>query len=58
MLLSMGEELQTDTQGSFVQRGDGSNAGVFTHNGGNSDVIKTTAILANWFDYTYWSFSC
>ncbi|MCC1485270.1 hypothetical protein, partial [Winogradskyella immobilis] len=50
-----GGRITTETQGTFVQRGNGSDAGTFTSSGGNSDVIKTTAILANWFDYTYWS---
>jgi hypothetical protein len=50
-----GGRITTETQGSFVQFGDGSDAGTFTHNSGNSDVIKTTAELANWYDYTYWS---
>ena len=48
--------ITTETQGSFVQRGNSSLAGSFTLGAsGDSDVIKTTSNLANWFDYTYWS---
>ena len=48
--------ITTETQGSFVQRGDSTFAGAFTlAANGNSDVIKTTSALTNWYDYTYWS---
>ena len=42
-----------ETQGSLVQNND---AGLFTVNsGGGASVNKTTAILNNWYEYTYWS---
>jgi hypothetical protein len=43
-------------KGSFVQRGDGSAAGMFTLNtNGVSKVNKKTAPLNNYYEYTYWS---
>ncbi len=48
--------ISTETRGSFVQRGSGALAGSFVLSGtGASEVIKTTADLANWYSYTYWS---
>ncbi|WP_299520749.1 hypothetical protein [Winogradskyella sp.] len=48
--------LFVETSGSFIQNGDGVNAGSFTLNGtGSSTVIKFTSPLNNWYDYTYWS---
>lgn len=45
-----------ETQGAFIQRGVGANAGIFTLNGAaSSQVNKLTAPLTNSFDYTYWS---
>ena len=41
------------TQGAFVQIDD---TGAFTVNtGGSSSVIKETAIIKKWYEYTYWS---
>jgi hypothetical protein len=37
--------------GSFVQNDD---AGIITNNG-SSEVLKTTSLLNNWYEYTYWS---
>lgn len=54
--VSNGARITTETQGSFVQRGDGVSAGVFFVGiSGNSNVIKTTAVLNSDVDYTYWS---
>ena len=45
--------LTVETQGSFVQVDD---SGTFTVNpGGSSSVIKQTANLNDWYEYTYWS---
>lgn len=45
--------LQVASSGSFVQNSD---AGTFTVNtGGEAYVNKTTSVLKNWYDYTYWS---
>ncbi|RNC88364.1 MAG: hypothetical protein ED556_04035 [Winogradskyella sp.] len=54
--VNSGSEITTETQGSFVQRGDGSLAGTFTVNtGADSFVNKETSPLTNWYDLTYWS---
>ena len=46
-------DLIVETQGSFVQVDD---SGTFTVNsGGSSSVIKQTANLNDWYEYTYWS---
>jgi len=45
--------LIVQTHGAFVQLGDGVSAGIFTNNG-TSSVIKETANLNNWYEYTYW----
>ena len=48
--------ITTNSKGSFVQRGDGTSAGSFTLNtNGIANVSKTTAVLNNTYDYTYWS---
>ncbi|NNK73582.1 MAG: hypothetical protein HKO94_10355 [Flavobacteriaceae bacterium] len=49
-------ELTIETRGSFVQNGDGINSGNFTlGSGARARVIKQTALLDNWYEYTYWS---
>ncbi|WP_052184274.1 GEVED domain-containing protein [Psychroserpens sp. Hel_I_66] len=49
-------EIIVNTHGAFIQRGNSTAAGTFTLNGtGNSQVVKFTAPLQNWYDYTYWS---
>ena len=56
LIINDGVTLTTETQGSFVQRGNGTLADSFTLNGtGSSEVIKTTSILNTEEDYTYWS---
>jgi hypothetical protein len=45
-------ELFVETQGAFIQRGDGLDAGAFT---GVATVNKTTALKQAWYYYTYWS---
>ncbi|WP_299113877.1 lamin tail domain-containing protein [uncultured Winogradskyella sp.] len=53
---SVSNEVTVETQGSFVQRGDGALAGSFTLNAGATSVVnKTTSPLTNWYDVTYWS---
>ena len=48
--------LVVETKGTFVQRGDGIEAGSFRlQNTGTSSVNKSTALKQNWYDYTYWS---
>ncbi|MFD2543087.1 choice-of-anchor D domain-containing protein [Lacinutrix gracilariae] len=45
-----------EDKGSFVQRGDGVNAGTYTlHTNAVTQVNKRTAPLNNWYEYTYWS---
>ncbi|WP_138432345.1 T9SS type A sorting domain-containing protein [Winogradskyella algicola] len=45
--------LQVASSGSFVQNDD---TGTFTVNsGGEAYLSKTTSVLKNWYDYTYWS---
>lgn len=45
-----------EDKGSFVQRGNGVNAGTYTLNtNARTQVNKKTAALNNWFEYTYWS---
>ncbi|TYB78872.1 GEVED domain-containing protein [Bizionia myxarmorum] len=45
-----------EDKGSFVQRGNGINAGTYTHNiNAKTQVNKRTAFLNNWYEYTYWS---
>jgi len=46
--------IEVQSHGAFVQLGDGVAAGTFTNNG-TSSVIKETANLNNWYEYTYWS---
>ncbi|GGI56474.1 hypothetical protein GCM10011444_07830 [Winogradskyella haliclonae] len=49
-------EIIVETQGSFVQRGDGSLAGSFTLGTDATSVVnKTTSPLTNWYDVTFWS---
>lgn len=49
-------DITTETQGTFVQRGDGAAAGTFKlRASGNADVIKTTPILNTEDNYIYWS---
>jgi len=56
VLVNDGARLTTQTQGSFVQRGDDALAGEFILVGsGTADVQKTTATLNTENDYTYWS---
>ncbi|GGZ84420.1 T9SS sorting signal type C domain-containing protein [Algibacter mikhailovii] len=45
-------DLTIETQGNFVQRGEGSDAGSFI---GSGTVNKTTPSKADWYYYTYWS---
>jgi hypothetical protein len=45
-------ELFIETQGAFVQRGDGLAADTFT---GIATVNKTTALKQAWYYYSYWS---
>ena len=53
---TVSNEIVVETQGSFVQRGDGSLAGTFTLNTDATAVVnKTTSPLTNWYDVTYWS---
>ncbi|ARV09546.1 hypothetical protein BTO05_07790 [Winogradskyella sp. PC-19] len=48
--------ITTETEGSFVQNGDGATAGVFALASlGSSNVSKTTSPLAYWYSLTYWS---
>lgn len=45
-----------EDKGSFVQRGNGVNAGTYTLNtNARTQVNKQTAPLNNWYEYTYWS---
>ncbi|WP_417199648.1 GEVED domain-containing protein [Bizionia sp.] len=45
-----------EDKGSFVQRGNGINAGTYTLNtNARTQVNKQTAPLNNWYEYTYWS---
>lgn len=44
--------LIVESQGNFVQKGEGTDAGTFT---GNVTLNKTTALKGDWFYYTYWS---
>ncbi len=45
-----------EDKASFVQRGNGVNAGTYTLNtNARTQVNKKTAPLNNWFEYTYWS---
>ena len=50
--------LSVQTRGAFVQDGAGiagtGTSGTFTNNG-IARVIKQTALLTNWYEYTYWS---
>ncbi len=56
VLINNGATIITETQGSFVQNGIGTSAGVFKIAPmANASVIKTTAILNSFDDYTYWS---
>ncbi|WP_282123286.1 T9SS sorting signal type C domain-containing protein [Algibacter mikhailovii] len=41
-----------ETQGNFIQRGEGSDAGTFT---GTATVNKTTPEKTKWYHFTYWS---
>ena len=46
-------EILVETQGNLVQN---SNIGIVSVNaGGRASVDKTTAILNDWYEYTYWS---
>lgn len=46
-------DLTVQTRGAFVQIDD---SGTFSLNaGGSAMVTKTTTLLSNWYDYTYWS---
>ncbi|MFD2551336.1 lamin tail domain-containing protein [Bizionia sediminis] len=45
-----------EDKGSFVQRGNGSQAGTYQLNSNaRTQVNKRTASLNNWYEYTYWS---
>ncbi len=44
--------LSVENHGAFVQRNDNA---TFSLVGGNAVVQKTTSILNNWYEYTYWS---
>ncbi len=45
-----------EDKGSFVQRGEGIDAGTYTLNANaRTQVNKKTGLLNNWFEYTYWS---
>lgn len=56
VLVNDGATIITETQGSFIQRGNGTTAGTFTAAAGsNSFVNKSTSILSDWTDVTYWS---
>ncbi|OBX23522.1 hypothetical protein BAA08_03990 [Bizionia sp. APA-3] len=45
-----------EDKGSFVQRGEGVNAGTYTLNtNARTQVNKKTAPLNNYYEYTYWS---
>ncbi|SFN44915.1 Lamin Tail Domain [Bizionia echini] len=45
-----------EDKASFVQRGNGVNAGTYTLNtNARTQVNKKTAALNNWLEYTYWS---
>ncbi|WP_452232739.1 choice-of-anchor D domain-containing protein [Lacinutrix sp. MEBiC02595] len=45
-----------EDKGSFVQHGDGVNAGTYTlHTNAVTQVNKRTAPLNNYYEYTYWS---
>jgi len=50
--------LTVQTHGAFVQDGSGvagsGTSGTFTNNG-TARVIKSTELLNNWYEYTYWS---
>ncbi len=46
-------ELLVETQGAFVQNNNSGNFILDT--GGTSSVNKSTTILNNWYDYTFWS---
>ena len=48
--------ITTETRGSFIQRGNGTNAGNFLLDPSASAYVnKTTAPKTNWYDVTYWS---
>ncbi|MCK0123027.1 choice-of-anchor D domain-containing protein [Gelidibacter sp. F2691] len=45
-----------DTQGAFIQRGDGADAGIFNLQGYATAVVnKSTPLKPKWYTYTYWS---
>ncbi|MEZ4801763.1 MAG: hypothetical protein R2797_03250 [Gelidibacter sp.] len=46
--------LIVQTHGSFVQRADFNN-GFVLNSGGSAMVNKSTSVINNWYDYTYWS---
>ncbi len=49
-------ELTLEPGAAIVQNGDGGAAGTFTlESGARVRVIKQTAPLDNWYEYTYWS---
>ncbi len=46
-------DITVQTRGAFVQVDD---TGTFILNGGGTSLVsKTTTLLSNWYDYTYWS---
>ncbi|MGJ8591240.1 MAG: lamin tail domain-containing protein [Aquaticitalea sp.] len=47
-------DIRVQTHGSFVQRADFNN-GFVLNPGGSASVLKSTSIINNWYDYTYWS---
>jgi len=47
-------DLWVETSGAFVQNADLTN-GFTINTGGNALVNKSTTVLNNWYDYTYWS---
>lgn len=48
-------QIVVESQGAFVQRGDGTDAGIFKlNNTALARVNKLTASKQRWYDYTYW----
>ncbi|MEZ4793604.1 MAG: hypothetical protein R2783_09120 [Gelidibacter sp.] len=46
--------IRVQTHGAFVQRADFNN-GFVLNTGGSASVNKSTSVINNWYDYTYWS---
>jgi len=51
---SVSGEILVETHGAFVQRTNLSD-GFILNTGGAASVNKSTAVVFNWYDYTYWS---